>query len=531
MKKAGKMNPSIFNDVIGPVMRGPSSSHTAAAHRIGSIVRQICPPEGGRVTVEFDRRGSLATTWEGQGSAMGLISGLLGLSILDRSITRYRELPAEHNMEILFSVTDYEAPHPNTYRIRVETASGKHFNFTALSTGGGMIEIVNINGFGVKLRGDCFETLIGIENLPPVKVMDLSGIIAKMNPDSEIQISENVRKESLINIKSTALLPNPVSDIPNAREIVSWSVTVNPVMPVLTGTGAPLPFKSAGEMLKFNTGKEYNLARLAIIYESARSGKSPEQVKTMMKEIAGRIRESISTGLKGTNYADRILGHQSHLIPLAEKAGKIVPSVYNTIIAYTTALMESKSAMEIIVAAPTAGSAGVLGGAFFAVAETQALGWEAVVNAFLAAGIIGVFIAGKYTFAAEEGGCQVECGAASAMAAAGIVQLLGGTAAGSVNAASMALQNMLGLVCDPVADRVEVPCLGKNILGATNALNAANMSIAGYDPVIPLDEVIDALKAVGESMPASLCCTGLGGLSVTPTARRIHEKPGKCRRD
>jgi L-serine dehydratase len=110
------------------------------------------------------------------------------------------------------------------------------------------------------------------------------------------------------------------------------------------------------------------------------------------------------------------------------------------------------------------------------------------------------------------------------MAAAGLVQLIGGTARHAVNASSMALQNILGLVCDPVADRVEVPCLGKNIMGASNALNSANMSIAGFDPVIPLDEVIDAMKSVGDSMPSSLCCTGCGGLSVTPSAIRLHKK-------
>jgi L-serine dehydratase len=101
---------------------------------------------------------------------------------------------------------------------------------------------------------------------------------------------------------------------------------------------------------------------------------------------------------------------------------------------------------------------------------------------------------------------------------------MGGTAREAIHAASMALQNLLGLVCDPVADRVEVPCLGKNILGATNALSSANMSLAGFDPVLPLDEVISAMKSVGESLPSSLCCTGCGGLSVTPTALKLHEK-------
>jgi L-serine dehydratase len=243
-----------------------------------------------------------------------------------------------------------------------------------------------------------------------------------------------------------------------------------------------------------------------------------------MREITANVEHSIREGLKEKSYPGRILGHQSHLILAAEKEGKIISSPLNIVLSYVTALMESKSSMEIIVAAPTAGSCGTLGGTIFGIADQLSKDFDDIVKAFLAAGLIGVFIADKYTFAAEEGGCQVECGAASAMAAAGLVQLMGGSARHAVNASSMALQNCLGMICDPVADRVEVPCLGKNILAATNALNSANMAIAGFDPVIPLNEVIDAMKKVGVEIPRSLCCTGLGGLSQTPTSLRLHEK-------
>ena len=110
------------------------------------------------------------------------------------------------------------------------------------------------------------------------------------------------------------------------------------------------------------------------------------------------------------------------------------------------------------------------------------------------------------------------------MAAAGIVQLFGGTARQAIDAASMAIQNMIGLVCDPVGDRVEVPCLGKNILAAANAYNSYIMAMSGFDPVIPYEEVIDAMKSVGESLPSSLCCTGLGGLAQTRTGKRLNEQ-------
>jgi L-serine dehydratase len=181
-----------------------------------------------------------------------------------------------------------------------------------------------------------------------------------------------------------------------------------------------------------------------------------------------------------------------------------------------------KSAMGVIVAAPTAGACAGLPGAVIGAAGSMGLPLEAMAQAMLAAGMIGVFIAAHATFAAEVGGCQAECGAGSGMAAAALVTLAGGTAKQAIDAASIALQNTLGMVCDPVANRVEVPCLGKNVLAASNALACANMALADYDAVIPLDEVIDTMDQVGKSLPHTLRCTALGGLSVTPTSKAIE---------
>ena len=150
-------------------------------------------------------------------------------------------------------------------------------------------------------------------------------------------------------------------------------------------------------------------------------------------------------------------------------------------------------------------------------------------KAMLAAGLIGVFIATRWTFAAEVGGCQAEGGAAACMAAAALVTLAGGTRDQAIAASSMAFQSMLGLICDPIANRVEAPCLGKNVLAATNALACANMALAGFDQVIPFDEVVDAAKAVAERMPREHRCTALGGLSDTPTSRSIEKRLAAAR--
>ena len=145
-------------------------------------------------------------------------------------------------------------------------------------------------------------------------------------------------------------------------------------------------------------------------------------------------------------------------------------------------------------------------------------------KAMLASGLIGVFIATRWTFAAEVGGCQAEGGSAASMGAAALVTLADGTLNQAVAAASMAMQSMIGLICDPIANRVEAPCLGKNVMAAANALATANMAIAGFDQVIPFDEVIETARRVAGQMPRELRCTALGGLSITPTSLAIQRR-------
>jgi L-serine dehydratase len=209
------------------------------------------------------------------------------------------------------------------------------------------------------------------------------------------------------------------------------------------------------------------------------------------------LQRSIAQGLRGTHWEDRILGNQSAAFQTGMKRGTLLDAgMLNTMVLYATALMEVKSAMGVIVAAPTAGACGALPAAVIAAAEMMGRPQADMASALLAAGMIGVFICAHSSFAAELCGCQAECGAGSGMAAA----------------------------ADPVANRVEVPCLGRNILAASNALACANMALAGFDPVIPLDEVIAAMDRVGRSLPAELRCTGLGGLAVTPASRAVAER-------
>lgn len=185
---------------------------------------------------------------------------------------------------------------------------------------------------------------------------------------------------------------------------------------------------------------------------------------------------------------------------------------------------EVNAAMGKICATPTAGSAGVVPGVLFAVNEKRGLSEEQMVKFLFTSGAFGFVVANNAFISGASGGCQAEVGSASAMAAAALVELEGGTPIQSAHAFSIAMKNMLGLVCDPVAGLVEVPCVKRNAAGATNALTAADMALAGIESKIPADEVVEAMYKVGLTMPEELRETGRGGLAATPTGERIKQE-------
>lgn len=185
---------------------------------------------------------------------------------------------------------------------------------------------------------------------------------------------------------------------------------------------------------------------------------------------------------------------------------------------------ESNACMKRIVAAPTAGSCGVLPAVLISLQKKQGFSDEKMIEALYVAAGIGGVIAERAFIAGAAGGCQAEIGSGSAMAAGAAAYLMGADAAGIANAAALALKNLLGLVCDPVAGLVEVPCVKRNVIGAVNALTSADLSLAGIVSKIPPDEVIDAMRSVGKSMPESLRETGLGGLAATPTGEEIKAR-------
>ena len=202
----------------------------------------------------------------------------------------------------------------------------------------------------------------------------------------------------------------------------------------------------------------------------------------------------------------------------------LCPPILRQVIAAALKTGECNACMKRIVAAPTAGASGVLPAVFLPLQARDGLDDRRMVEALYVAAGFGQVIATRASISGAEGGCQAEVGSASGMAAAALVYVMGGTPGQMAHACAMALSNTLGLVCDPVAGLVEVPCVNRNVMGAVNALSCAEMALSGVESAIPCDEVVDAMRAVGDALPASLRETGSGGLAATPTGRRLAER-------
>ncbi len=510
--------PSIFNDVIGPVMRGPSSSHTAASWRVAKMAVQMLEAPLKHALIEFDEGGAWVTNYEEQGTVLGMNGGLLEVDMADDLMKQTDRIASERGVTIEYEISIFENSHANSMQLTLTSVLGDQIKVLAASLGGGSFEIQKIDDLKVQMKGDYHTLLIwskkDIErDLQAIKPHGVN-VICKTSGDFYLYVFEN-----------SEVFDEGLKELVANNDHVYKVRPVYAVMPVIAGQEKELPFSSVSSLVDYSVAEGLSLGSLGLLYEQCRSGLPVEVLYDKMKNIIEIIEGSIAKGLAGTEYKDRILPQQSNLIAKAEQSGKILQgSIINKIIENVSAIMESKSALEVVVANPTAGSCGTVGGALKAVSDEVEATMEQKVMAYYAAGLVGAYFAMGPGFSAEEHGCQVECGASAGMAAAGIVEFFGGTASQGLGAASMAIQNMIGLVCDPIADRVEAPCLGKNTSAAVNALSSATMATSGFAHLIPLDQVLETVQRVSTDMPTCVKCTGLGGLAITPAALKLKEQ-------
>lgn len=284
-----------------------------------------------------------------------------------------------------------------------------------------------------------------------------------------------------------------------------------------------MDFKNAQELLELCEKHNCSISEIMKKREIVLGEISPDELYHRMAHSLAVMRESATAPIHSPRRSiGGLIGGEAQLVTLHHSSGKaICGSVLSRAIAYSMAVLETNTSMGLIVAAPTAGSSGVIPGVLLALQEEHELPDSQVIDALFNAGAIGYLAMRNATVAGAVGGCQAEVGVASAMAASAAVELMGGTPSQCLSAASSVLMNLLGLVCDPVGGLVECPCQGRNAAGAAIALTCAELALSGVRQLIPFDEMLLTMYQVGKQLPPSLRETAQGGCAATPSGKKF----------
>jgi len=284
-------------------------------------------------------------------------------------------------------------------------------------------------------------------------------------------------------------------------------------------------FRNVRELVERAENEQKLMSEIMIEQEMGMTERTRDEIFAQMERNLEVMEQAVERGLQGVTSVTGLTGGDAVLLQKYIQSGKGLSGDFLLdAVSKAVATNEVNAAMGMICATPTAGSAGVVPGVLFAVKNKLNPTREQMVRFLFTAGAFGFVVANNASISGAAGGCQAEVGSAAAMAAASIVEMAGGTPQQSAHAFSISLKNMLGLVCDPVAGLVEVPCVKRNAMGAANAMVAADMALAGVESRIPTDEVIDAMYRIGQTMPSALRETAQGGLAATPTGRWLEKR-------
>ena len=281
-----------------------------------------------------------------------------------------------------------------------------------------------------------------------------------------------------------------------------------------------MDFKKAAELLSLCKEYDKPISQIMMDRECEMTEKPLDEIRSRMAVSLQLMKDATKEAINQPSQSmGGLIGGESRKLSDLQSSGKnIAGNLLSKAIAYSMGVLEVNASMGLIVAAPTAGSSGVIPGVLLALQEEYDFTDDQIIDALFTCSAIGYLAMLNATVAGAVGGCQAEIGVAAAMAAAAVVELMGGTPEQCTDAASTVLMNMLGLVCDPVGGLVEYPCQNRNASGASNAIVAAEISLAGIHQLIPLDEMMDIMYTVGKKLPAELRETALGGCALSPSA-------------
>lgn len=499
-------------------MRGPSSSHTAASWRLGKIARHLIPGKPKRAITTFDKAGSYSRVFRQQRSDKAFVAGLLGWGIDDdRFHTALDHAPLE-GLDAEFLVGTIQGDkHPNAVTLLIQDVNGAELTVNARSIGGGKINITKIDGMEVLFNGEQHELLV---SFPSDYKREIVGLISQFAPQAESSYHQTgeiryccVTSEYSLDGLISALAENTAD------------VSVYRILAIMRPKpGKPL-FTDAETMLEQAREKNLSLGKLAIQYESKLLNISEREVRAELKRRYNIMTKSIRNGLEDENIRLRLMNPVAGSIMKAERDGKTaVGGLHTRTSAKAMAVMHCCAGSGVVCAAPTGGSAGVIPAVLDSLEKEFEIFEGSIIEALAAAGAIGLIILCRGTFAAEEAGCQVEIGAAGAMAAAAVVDAADGSTAQCADAAAISLQNTMGLICDLVQGTVEIPCHTRNAVAASSAFVCADLILGGYQNPVNLDDSVDASIEVGRSLNPEFRCTSRGGVATKPSALAIKPK-------
>jgi len=268
-----KKSPSIFNDVIGPIMRGPSSSHTAASWRIAKMCLEMLQEPLKRAVIDFDKNGAWAPNYREQGTTLGIDGGLLGLEMTDELMKQTEQVAAEREIAITYEVNSFKTKHVNTVRLNLIGTNGKNVKALAASLGGGAFEIQELNGFEVSIQGNYYELLIFTD-----EAIQNFDFIKRFFPELKHVSKSSYKGSSLINVKLSKNISHNALNILKEKMAVSEAVLFNPVLPVIAGNEKKVPYTTIDSLIKYSISRNYPLGKLGLIYEQSESGLSTNEV-------------------------------------------------------------------------------------------------------------------------------------------------------------------------------------------------------------------------------------------------------------
>lgn len=507
------MSTSLF-EIVGPVMLGPSSSHTAGMARIGVMAHRIAGFIPRAITLRLSP--TLSTTYRGHRTDYALIGGAIGWGESDPRLRNTLEEAEKAGISIGYAFYPRNVVHPNTAQLEMVSPEGLQVNVRGVSIGGGSLIIDAIDGDSITLEADRYHIVLFTDGSADLSTLALPS-------GAQLQAGEKVTALSMPDAPDPALV-SALEGLPG----VSRLRLVEPVLGYGATVSERLRFTSCEELADYCKNQNLTLPQLAADYESDRSGRSAASVRALMLQQLEVMKESVRRGLECENQMLYGLtdGKDAKRLQKVWAEGKsisggIVPGA----IAKAIGVMEYNASMGCIVAAPTAGSAGIVPGCLVMLQEAYGFSDDRIVDAMLVAAMLGVVMAHRdVSFSGSVGGCQGEVGVSSGIAAAGIASLFSDDPQVPMQAMAMAIKNVTGLACDTIAGPVEVPCIKRNAMGVANAFAAAEMACAGIVSYLPPDQVLDALRDAEKRLPCELRATTVGGLASAEKAVELRKK-------